>query len=151
MRLKVKFIDSNAKIPTYGSKYAAGLDFYANCDYVIKPSSRECVNTGICLEWLKNNELDENPEDYYLRIAPRSGLSYKNGIDVMAGVIDYDYRGEIKIILLNTSDEYFTISKGDKIAQGILTKIIKFDEITITDNLEITDRGNGGFGSTGLN
>lgn len=150
MRLNVKFIDTNAKIPIYGSKYAAGLDFYACADYIIKSGSRECISTGICLEWIKNNELDENPDDFYLRIAPRSGLSYKNGIDVMAGVIDYDYRGEIKIILLNTSDEDFLISKGDKIAQGILTKIIRFDEITITNSLENTNRGDGGFGSTGL-
>lgn len=150
MKLKVKILDSDAKLPTYGSDYAAGLDLYACNNYTIKPNSRECVSTGIALEWVKNNELDENPEDFYLRIAPRSGLSFKNGIDVMAGVIDYDYRGEIKVILLNTSDSEFKICKGDKIAQAILTRIIRFTEITECENLENTTRGEGGFGSTGI-
>lgn len=150
MKLKIKFLDNDANKPTYGSNYAAGLDLYASQEYTIKPSSRECVNTGIALEWVKNNELDENPEDFYLRIAPRSGLSFKNGIDVMAGVIDYDYRGEIKVILLNTSDREFIINKGDKIAQAILTRILRFDEIDICENLNDTQRGVGGFGSTGI-
>lgn len=149
MKLKVKFLNSEAKKPTYGSDYAAGLDLYSCYNYTIKPGSRECVGTGIGLEWVKNNELDENPTDFYLRIAPRSGLSFKNGIDVMAGVIDYDYRGEIKVILLNTGDCDFKITKGDKIAQAILTRIIRFNEITESDTLEDTTRGEGGFGSTG--
>jgi dUTP pyrophosphatase len=150
MKLNVKIIDSNAKLPTYGSDYAAGLDLYANSNCtIIKPGSRECVSTGIALEWSNNNESDENPKDFYLRIAPRSGLSFKNGIDVMAGVIDYDYRGEIKVILLNTSDTDFVISQGDKIAQAILTRITRFDEIVLTNVLNGTSRGEGGFGSTG--
>jgi dUTP pyrophosphatase len=149
MKLKVKLLNSEAILPTYGSDYAAGLDLYACGNYIIKPGSRECVSTGVALEWVKNNELDENPEDFYLRIAPRSGLSFKNGIDVMAGVIDYDYRGEIKIILLNTSDNEFKINLGDKIAQAILTRIKRFNELSIVDNLDNTTRGEGGFGSTG--
>lgn len=150
MKLKVKSLNSEANQPTYGSDYAAGLDIYSCYNYTIKPGSRECISTGIALEWVKNNELDENPKDFYLRIAPRSGLSFKNGIDVMAGVIDYDYRGEIKVILLNTSNCDFKITKGDKIAQAILTRIIRFDEITECDSLEDTKRGDGGFGSTGM-
>lgn len=150
MKLKVKIIDSSAKLPTYGSDFAAGLDLYSCCNYTIKPNSRECISTGIALEWVKSNEFDEKPEDFYLRIAPRSGLSLKNGIDVMAGVIDYDYRGEIKVILLNTSDKEFAVSTGDKIAQAILTRIIRFNEITTCENLEDTQRGEGGFGSTGI-
>lgn len=149
MKLKIKFLNSEARKPTYGSEFAAGLDLYACCNYVIKPGSRECVSTGIALEWVKNDDLDEDPEDFYLRIAPRSGLSYKNGIDVMAGVIDYDYRGEIKVILLNTSDNEFIINKGDKIAQAILTRIIRFTEIVECEVLMDTQRGVGGFGSTG--
>ncbi len=150
MKLKVKLINSEAKLPTYGSDYAAGLDLYACANYTIKPGSRECVSTGVALEWVKNNELDENQEDFYLRIAPRSGLSYKNGIDIMAGVIDYDYRGEIKVILLNTSNSEFKISQGDKIAQAILTRIIRFNEIVECESLDNTTRGEGGFGSTGM-
>lgn len=150
MKLKIKFLNSEATKPTYGSEYAAGLDLYSCYDYIIKPGSRECVSTGIALEWAKNDDLDENPEDFYLRIAPRSGLSYKNGIDVMAGVIDYDYRGEIKVILLNTGNSEFKITKGDKIAQAILTRIIRFTEISEYEVLEDTTRGDGGFGSTGI-
>lgn len=150
MKLKVKLLNPEARLPTYGSDYAAGLDVYSCGNYTIRPGSRECVSTGVALEWVKNNELDENPKDFYLRIAPRSGLSFKNGIDVMAGVIDYDYRGEIKVILLNTSDSEFKISKGDKIAQAILTRIIRFNEIDVCENLDHTTRGEGGFGSTGI-
>ena len=149
MKLNIKYLSNDAILPTYGSKYAAGLDLYSSDNYLIKSNSRTCVNTGLALEWVKNNDTDENPEDFYLRIAPRSGLSFKNGIDVLAGVIDYDYRGEIKIILLNTSDTDFVITKGDKIAQAILTRIIKFTEITTSDELNDTSRGEGGFGSTG--
>ena len=149
MKLNIKYLDSDVYLPTYGSNYAAGLDLYASDSYIIRPGSRECVSTGIALEWDKNNETDENPEDFYLRIAPRSGLSLKNGIDVMAGVIDYDYRGEIKVILLNTSDKDFIISVGDKIAQAVLTRIIRFSEITVCEILNDTLRGEGGFGSTG--
>lgn len=174
MKLNVKILDPNAKLPTYGSNYAAGLDLYSCCNYTIKPGSRECVSTGIALEWESTCELtceltyestckstcestcestnkpDENPKNYYLRIAPRSGLSLKNGINVMAGVIDYDYRGEIKVILSNTSDKDFVIEQGDKIAQAILTRILRFDEISITGELNNTCRGMGGFGSTGI-
>ena len=150
MKLQVKILNPNGKIPTYGSEYAAGLDLYSSDEYVIKPYSRECVSTGIALEWDKTNEFDENPEHFYLRIAPRSGLSLKNGIDVMAGVIDYDYRGEIKVILFNSGDKDFFISKGDKIAQGILTKITRFNEIIQIEQLNDTTRGDGGFGSTGI-
>ena len=149
MKLNIKLLNKDGKIPTYGSSYAAGLDLYASDNYKISPNSRLCVNTSIALSWEKNNELDENPEDFYLRIAPRSGLSFKNGIDVMAGVIDYDYRGEIKVILLNTSNEDFQIFKGDRIAQAILTRIIRFTNIAICDNLDDTKRGENGFGSTG--
>lgn len=149
MKLKVKLNCPDGKLPTYGSDYAAGLDLYSCLDYKINPGSRECVSTGIALEWIKNNESEEHPEEYYLRIAPRSGLALKNGIDVLAGVIDYDYRGEIKIILINTSDKEFIVNKGDRVAQAILTKIIRFEEILNVDSLDESVRGENGFGSTG--
>lgn len=151
MKLKVKTINSNAKLPTYGSICSAGIDLSSCEDYVIQANSRQAISTGICLEWTKNNENDnEEPSDYYLRIAPRSGLALKNGIDVLAGVIDCDYRGEIKVILQNNGNENFIITKGDRIAQAILTKISRFTEIILTDILEDTIRGEGGFGSTGI-
>ena len=149
MKLLIKKINSEAFVPSYGSIDAAGLDLYSCVNYVCKPGTRECVSTGISIEWTKNNEYDENPKDFYLRIAPRSGLAYKNGIDILAGVIDYDYRGEIKIIIFNSSDKEFVINKGDRIAQAILTRIIRFNEINIVDALSDTQRGVDGFGSTG--
>ncbi len=149
MRLLIKTLDSSAIVPTYGTDDAAGLDLYANVDLIIPPDTRACVSTGISLEWVKNNELDEEPKNFYLRIAPRSGLAFKNGIDVGAGVVDFGYRGEIKVILFNHGDKEFIISKGDRIAQAILTRIIRFDEISLSDTLSETQRGVGGFGSTG--
>lgn len=162
MHLYVKLSHPNAKLPTYGSVSAGGIDLYSCDNYIVKANSRECINTGISIEWANNVNIDNNeitnneitnnetkPENYYLRIAPRSGLALKNGIDVMAGVIDYDYRGEIKVILLNTSDSDFMIAPGDKIAQAILTQINRFDQIIECTQLSDTIRGMGGFGSTG--
>jgi len=150
MRLKVKILNSCGKLPTYGSDYAAGLDLYSIENQIIKPNSRECIPTGISLEWEKDNEFDESPENFYLRIAPRSGLAFKNGIDVLAGVIDYDYRGEIFICFINNHNENtYTIKKDDRIAQLILTKIDHFTEINEVEFHEETQRGVNGFGSTG--
>jgi dUTP pyrophosphatase len=89
------------------------------------------------------------PTNTYFRIAPRSGLAYKNGIDVLAGVIDSDYRGEVKVLLINLSKDVFSIARGDRIAQGILEHIT-IAEVVETDTLIDTDRGAGGFGSTGV-
>lgn len=158
MKLLVRKLTDSAHLPTYGSDYAAGLDLYSDSDYIIEPNTRLCVSTGIAIEWVgeqifnndvQNLKFDENPQDYYLRIAPRSGLAFKYGIDVGAGVIDYDYRGEIKVILFNHGQENFIINKGDRIGQAILTKIIRFSTIILSSNLSDTNRGNQGFGSTG--
>lgn len=89
------------------------------------------------------------PFGQYGRIAPRSGLAYKNGIDVLAGVIDADYRGDVGVILLNTGDSDFIIKDGDRIAQIIIEKI-DMCELIVVEDLGITDRGEGGFGSTGV-
>jgi dUTP pyrophosphatase len=157
MKLIIKKLSPTSITPTYGTVDAAGLDLYADSNYIIKSGSRQCVSTGIALEWSSNTDSnadsntnpDSNPENYYLRIAPRSGLAYKNGIDVGAGVIDYGYRGEIKIILFNHGDTDFVVASGDRVAQAILTRIIRFDEIIESDVLTNTSRGSGGFGSTG--
>ena len=90
------------------------------------------------------------PLGTYARIAPRSGLAWKNSIDVGAGVVDYDYRAGIGVILFNHSDSEFTIATGDRIAQLILEKIEIADVVEV-DSLDSTDRGAGGFGSTGVN
>lgn len=145
MKLNIKKLNEFAKIPTYGSDYAAGLDIYSAIDIDVLPNTRKLISTGISISW--NGEDSKN---YYLRIAPRSGLSVKNNIDIGAGVVDYDYRGEIFICFINNGNSEYSIKKGDRIAQGILEKISRFDVIQEVNQLEDTNRGNGGFGSTGL-
>jgi dUTP pyrophosphatase len=143
MNLNIK-LDENAKIPEYGSEYAAGIDLFSSNteDIIIPAKNRKLISTGLYISW-------DDPK-YYMRIAPRSGLSVKNCIDVGAGVIDYDYRGELKILLINNSnDKEFIVSKNMKIAQMIPTKMTRLN-LNITDTLEETVRGIGGFGSTGV-
>lgn len=149
MKLLVKKLTETAQIPIYGSDYAAGMDLFSSIDIDIAPQSRKLVATGISLSWTNENE-EEDPKNYYLRIAPRSGLSVKNNIDIGAGVVDYDYRGEIFVCFINNSvDKYYSIKKGDRIAQMILTRINRFETVEEVDAHEDTNRGTGGFGSTG--
>jgi dUTP pyrophosphatase len=139
--VKVKFLNNNAKIPKKGSDNSAGYDLYSIETGVIKPRERRLIKTGLVLEI---------PSGYYGRIAPRSGLAFKSGIDVMAGVIDSDYRGEIGVILFNTDNICdFIFGVGDKIAQIIFEKHYDFD-MTLFNDLNETKRGDGGFGSTGI-
>jgi dUTP pyrophosphatase len=138
--MKIKLLDTNAKIPTKGTEDSAGYDLYSLNDYYVYPQERTNIRTGIVLEI---------PKGIYGRIAPRSGLANKNGIDVLAGVIDSDYRGEIGVILYNTSkDQIFTIKRFDRIAQIIFEKYFEF-EFESVEHLEESTRGSGGFGSTG--
>ena len=104
------------------------------------PQSRIAVETGISIAF---------PKGWYGRIAPRSGLAFNYGIDVLAGVADSDYRGQIKVILLNTGDTPFTIKHGDRIAQIVPEYCGFWTEMTVCDSLNDTERGQGGFGSTG--
>jgi dUTP pyrophosphatase len=138
--MKVKLLDFNAQLPTKGSFHSAGYDLYSSCNSLIYPQQRMLVQTGISVEI---------PEGYYGRIAPRSGLALKYGIDVMAGVIDSDYRGEIGVILYNTDKEIpFHIKIGDRICQLIIERYYNFG-IQQVENLEDSQRRDGGFGSTG--
>ena len=146
MKLNIKLLNDDVKIPIYGSTYAAGMDVCSSIDCDILPNSRKLIPTGISISWS-----GEDSDKYYLRIAPRSGLSVKHNIDIGAGVIDYDYRGEIFICFINNSNEnIYSIKKNDKIAQMILTKIEKFDDINIVESLDETERNDKGFGSTGV-
>ena len=145
MKLNIKKLNDNAKVPTYGSDYAAGLDLYSSVDLLIPSNTRKLVSTGISIAWN-----GDDAKNYYLRIAPRSGLSVKNNIDIGAGVVDYDYRGELFVCFINNGNSDYSINKGDRIAQAILEKINRFDIIQEVNNLEGTNRGEGGFGSTGL-
>ena len=137
--LKVKKLTHEARIPTRGSGGAVGYDLYSSDRVVIPPLHRALVGTSIAVAF---------PCGVYGRVAPRSGLAVKHGIQVGAGVVDPDYTGEIKVVLFNHGDRDFHIEKGDRIAQLILEKC-ETPEIEEIGTLEETDRGAGGFGSTG--
>ena len=139
MKIYVKKLREDAYLPTRGSANAAGLDLYAVDEVVIPPGGRALVKTGISVAVEHGT---------YFRIAPRSGLALKHGIDTMAGVVDSDYRGEICVILSNLNDASFQVMKGDRIAQGIV-EVIQLAEVVEVDDLDSTDRGSNGFGSTG--
>ena len=138
--LRYEKISNNAYAPTRGSKYSAGYDLYSATAMTIPPKERAIVPTDIRIAV---------PKGTYGRIAPRSGLATKFFIDVGAGVIDYDYRGTVDVVLFNFGDKDFEIDKGDRIAQLILEKIEYCDAVE-AKTLDFTDRGNGGFGSTGI-
>ena len=142
-KVLVKKLNPSVQLPAYKTSGASGMDLMAFVDQPIKiaPKSSYLVPTGLSLAF---------SEDYEIQIRPRSGLAAKNHITVLntPGTIDSDYRGEIKIILFNHGDEEFIINNKDRIAQMILTPIIKM-ELEETDNLPDSIRGKGGFGSTG--
>ena len=143
--MKVKVVNKgNLSLPEYKTEGASGVDLMASLEdsIVLKPMERFMVPTGLFVEI---------PEGYEAQIRGRSGLAAKNGITLANGVgtIDSDYRGEIKVILINLGNEPFEISHGDRIAQMILAKYEKM-EFSEVDTLENTDRGSGGFGHTGL-
>ena len=141
MNIQIKKLSDKAKIPTQGSKYAAGYDLYAAEEVLVNTMGRKLVKTNISISI---------PEGYYGRIAPRSGLAYKNGIDVLAGVIDSDYRGDIGVILLNTDHNLdFEVNVGDRIAQIIIEKCHSVNWETV-ETLDATVRSEDGFGSSGV-
>ncbi len=139
-KIYFKKLHNDAVIPTRGSDYSAGLDLSSIESVVIEPWDRTIVATGLATII---------PSDTYLRIAPRSGLAAKHGIDVLAGVVDSDYRGEIKVILINLGKDTFEVNFGDRIAQAILEQCVLADVETVED-LTDSDRGAAGFGSTGI-
>tara|TARA_B100001769_G_C21954621_1_gene513851 strand:+ start:151 stop:636 length:486 start_codon:yes stop_codon:yes gene_type:complete len=149
--IDIKFkLDEEAWIPKKGSMYAAGYDIHSYEDEIIQSHSRKLISTGV--------KLDNMPVDHYIQIAPRSGLAVRNSIDVGAGIVDPDYRGEIKVLLINNGQNDFFITKHDRIAQLIVKKFANNTLIRgVRNNGEIVaetnsenERGEGGFGSTGL-
>ncbi|KAJ9370108.1 hypothetical protein DTO282E5_5168 [Paecilomyces variotii] len=138
--LLVKKLSEAGRAPTRGSAFAAGYDLYAAKETVIPSKGKALVSTDIAIAV---------PEGTYGRIAPRSGLAAKNFIDTGAGVIDADYRGEVKVLLFNFSDVDFTVKEGDRIAQLIIERIYT-PEVAVVEQLEESVRGAGGFGSTGV-
>jgi dUTP pyrophosphatase len=138
--LKFQKLHPAAKLPTRGSHHSAGLDLCSVEDLALAPGERAAVKTGLAVAI---------PEGHYGRVAPRSGLAVKNGIDVLAGVIDSDYRGEVRCAIINHGTETFQITEGMRIAQLIVEAIIvPTPEWDV--ELSQTTRGTGGFGSTGV-
>ena len=143
--MKVKVVNkSKHDLPNYSTIASAGMDLRANIDdpIILKPLSRTIVKTGIFMEL---------PIGYEAQVRPRSGLAFKKGITVLnsPGTIDADYRGEVGVILVNLSDEEFIIEDGERIAQMILAKHEQVNWFEV-ETLEETERGSGGFGSTGV-
>ena len=143
--MKIKIVNkSGHPLPEYATAYAAGMDLRANVDQpvVLKPLERSLVPTGIYIQL---------PEGYEAQIRPRSGLAIKHGISIVnaPGTIDADYRGEIRVILVNLSKESFTINDGERICQMVIAQHahVQWERV---DVLEETERGTGGFGHTGL-
>ncbi|WP_101690219.1 dUTP diphosphatase [Dysgonomonas massiliensis] len=142
--MKVRIINkSRHALPQYATPYSAGLDLRANLEepVVLKPLERTLVPTGLYIEL---------PQGYEAQIRPRSGLAAKHGLTVLntPGTIDADYRGEIKVILVNLSNEEFEIKDGERVCQMVIAAHaqVQWEE---TDSLEETERGAGGFGHTG--
>ena len=142
--LKVKKKEARAEIPCYESSFAAGMDLRACLEEVITiaPMKSAKIPTGLYFEI---------PDGYEGQVRPRSGLAVRNGITVLnaPGTIDSDYRGEVEVIIINLGDKDFTVKNGDRIAQMVISPVIRA-AISETDTLSKTERGSGGFGSTGL-
>ena len=144
INIAVKRLPNGAglSIPSYESAGAAGMDICAAESTVVRVGRRAAIATGFAFAI---------PEGYEIQVRPRSGLAYKNGMTVLntPGTIDSDYRGEIKVILVNLGDEDFQVSKGDRIAQ-IIAAPVQRANLTEVESLDDTERGSGGFGSTGV-
>lgn len=168
MAFQVTLLSPDARAPTRGSNDAAGYDLYSVDKLIIPPRAHSCVSTGISIAMPKSvcQTLPVLPlgmtRDFlvnhyvfkpYWRIAPRSGLAAKHSIDVGAGVVDFDYRGEVKVILFNHSDVNFEVKMGDRIAQIIPTvaiyPVMNDGAFEVVGGLSETERGSAGFGSTG--
>ena len=142
-KVLIKKLDPAVKLPAYKTNGASGMDLMAFIKepVSVKPKTSNLIPTGLSVAFSEN---------YEIQIRPRSGLAAKNNISVLntPGTVDSDYRGEIKVVIYNHGSENFVINNGDRIAQMILTPVIKM-ELEETNNLPETIRGEGGFGSTG--
>lgn len=143
--MKINIVNrSRFPLPQYATIHSAGLDLRADLEHslILKPLERALIPTGLYIEL---------PEGYEAQVRPRSGLAAKHGISIVntPGTIDPDYRGEIKVILVNLSDVHFTLEPGERIAQMIIARFehISWNEV---ETLSVTERGEGGFGHTGV-
>lgn len=142
MTVRFSLLDSSAKLPTYAHPGDAGMDVCSIEDVVIAPGARALIKTGFAMEL---------PDGFEAQVRPRSGLAIKSGITVLntPGTIDSGYRGEVGVILINLSDVPFHVEKGMKIAQMVIAKFERA-EIEVVGELSSSERGAGGFGSTGV-
>ena len=135
---------TNQQLPAYETELSAGMDVRAELDrpIVLDPGSRDLIPTGLYMEI---------PAGYEVQVRPRSGLAYKRGLTILnaPGTIDADYRGELGVLLVNTSSEAQTIEPGERIAQLVISPVYRIEWLEV-DELGKTDRGGGGFGSTGV-
>ena len=145
LKIKIKRLEGAEDIPLphYMTRESAGMDLYANIEkeITLKKRAIKLIPTGICIQL---------PRGYEAQIRPRSGLAYKYGIGIVnsPGTIDADYRGEIKIIMINFGEDDFVIKRGDRIAQMVINKIEQI-KWTLVEELEDSERSSGGFGHTG--
>ncbi|XP_068429794.1 deoxyuridine 5'-triphosphate nucleotidohydrolase, mitochondrial isoform X1 [Clinocottus analis] len=139
--LRFAKLSEHATTPTRGSTKAAGYDLYSAYDYSVGPMDKVIVKTDIQIAV---------PHGCYGRVAPRSGLAVKHFIDVGAGVVDEDYRGNVGVVLFNFSKDSFDVKKGDRVAQLVCERIC-YPDLVEQKTLDETQRGAGGFGSTGRN
>ena len=139
--LRVKRLSENAVLPVRGSGLAAGYDLASAEDVVVPARGKAIAKTDLAMAI---------PLGHYGRIAPRSGFSWKKHTDIGAGVIDADYRGNVGVVIFNHSDEDISVSQGDRVAQLIIEQISTPVVEDVGGELDDTDRGEGGFGSTGM-
>ncbi|MFH1426711.1 MAG: dUTP diphosphatase [Candidatus Kerfeldbacteria bacterium] len=140
MTVKVQKLHENAKIPEYAHQGDAGMDIFALEEVTLQPGQRHAVPTGIAMQI---------PTGHVALVWDKSGRAVKEGLKTMAGVIDEGYRGEVKIVLNNLGQEPVVIEKHQKIAQILIQPVVS-PSVELVDALDATDRGEGGFGSTGL-
>ena len=138
MKVKIK-LSKDAHMPTYGTSGAAGLDLYASADVTIQPNERVLIPIGVAMEI---------PDGHFCYVMGRSGNTIKKGLHVALGTIDSDYIGEIGVMAFNQSDEVISFAKGDRVAQMVILPYPKVEFVEV-DELSDTERGTGGYGSTG--
>lgn len=143
--LQIKSVSDNAVHPTKATLRACGWDLYASAPIIVAPHSRTLVPTGLIIK---------PPEGHYIHIFPRSGLAIR-GIDVGAGIVDPDYRGEVGVLLINTTDESFFVDVGHRVAQFVVQSFWQSNDVIFGDDASLpidmdTDRGEKGFGSSGV-
>lgn len=140
MNIEIQKLEDGARVPEYAHPGDAGMDVFALQDVVLQAGERGMVRTGVAMKV---------PEGYVALVWDKSGRAVKEGLSTMAGVIDSGYRGEVQIVVLNTSSEAVTIEAGQKVAQVLIQPLISAT-INEVSQLDDTSRGDGGFGSTGV-